>query len=70
MTEIHSHSSAFLGCTYDPERQLLWIRFRTGDLYLYQGVPAAIVQELLQARSQGQYFNSAIRGHFSFRILS
>ena len=70
MNEFPLNSSALLGFTYDPERQLLWIRFRTGDVYLYDMVPTAIVDALMQAPSQGQYFNSAIRGHFTFRRLS
>ena len=68
--EIPLNSSVLLACTYDPERQLLWIRFRSGALYLYQMVPAAVVHALMQAPSQGHYFNSAIRGNFSFRRLS
>ena len=70
MKEISLNSSVLSGFTYDPERQLLWLRFRAGDLYLYQRVPAAIVQGLLQARSHGRYFNLAIRGRFSFYPLS
>lgn len=66
MREIPLNSSALLGCTYDPQRQLLWIRFRTGERYLYQGVPADVVEALVLASSQGQYFNSVIRPHFSF----
>ena len=70
MNEFPLNSSALLGFTYDPERQLLRIRFRTGDIYLYDMVPAAIVDALMQAPSQGQYFNSSIRGHFTFNRLS
>jgi len=68
--EIPLNSSALLGCTYDPQRQLLWIRFRTGERYLYQMVPADVADALVLASSQGQYFNSVIRSHFSFKRLS
>jgi hypothetical protein len=68
--EITLNSSALCAYTYDSERQLLWIRFRTGDLYLYRMVPAAVVHAFVQAPSQGQYFNSAIRRSFPFRRLS
>jgi lysyl-tRNA synthetase class 2 len=70
MSEFFLNSSALLGFTYDAERRLLWIRFRTGEVYLYDMVPADIVDALMQAPSQGRYFNSAIRGNFAFRRLS
>jgi lysyl-tRNA synthetase, class II len=70
MIEIALNSSALLGCTYDPQHQLLWIRFRSGERYLYQMVPADIVEALAQASSQGQYFNSVIRPRFLFELLS
>lgn len=70
MIEVPSHSSVLSGLTYDPERQLLWVRFRTGDYYLYHMVPMTVVQELTQAQSQGQYFNLAIRENFTYSRLS
>jgi KTSC domain len=70
MKEISLNSSALLGCTYDPHRQWLCIRFKTGERYLYQMVPANVVEALVLASSQGQYFNSVIRSHFSFKSLS
>lgn len=70
MKEIPLNSSALFGCTYDPQRQLLWIRFRTGDRYLYQMVPPDVVEALVLASSQGQYFNSVIRSRFLFERLS
>jgi hypothetical protein len=70
MNEFPLNSSALLSFTYDPEHQLLWIRFRTGDVYVYDTVPATIIHALVQASSQGKYFNSVIRGHFSCRRLS
>jgi hypothetical protein len=70
MTEIPLHSSVLSGFRYDPGRRQLWLRFRTGDLYLYQKVPAPVIRALLEAPSQGQYFNSAIRGCFPCCRLS
>lgn len=70
MIEIPLNSSALLGFRYDPDHQLLWIRFRAGAIYLYHTVPAETIEALVAAPSQGEYFNSAIRGHFSFRLLS
>ena len=70
MTEITLNSSLLAACAYDPDKQLLRIRFRNGGLYVYQQVPMAIIRALLQATSHGQYFNTAIRGKFPFRRLS
>ena len=70
MNEINLHSSVLAGLRYDPEGRQLWLRFRTGALYVYQMVPATVVQALVEARSQGEYFNSAIRGRFPFKLLS
>lgn len=70
MIEILLTSSALLGFRYDPDHQLLWIRFRAGDIYLYHIVPAETIEALVAAPSQGEYFNSAIRGRFKARRLS
>lgn len=70
MIEIPLNSSALSGFLYDPDHRLLWIRFRSGDIYLYRAVPTETVEGLVAAPSQGQYFNSAIRGRFMFSRLS
>ena len=70
MNEIPLHSSVLAGFRYDPECQQLWLRFKSGELYVYQMVPAPVVQALLNASSHGQYFNSAIRGRFQYILLS
>lgn len=70
MNETPLHSSVLAGFRYDPDRQQLWLRFRGGDLYVYQMVPATVIQALIDAPSQGRYFNTVIRGRFSVRRLS
>ena len=70
MNEIPLYSSVLAGYQYDPDRQQLWLRFRGGDLYVFQMVPAAVVQALVDAPSQGRYFNTAIRGPFPCGRLS
>ncbi len=70
MNETPLHSSVLSGFRYDPGRRELWLRFRGGDLYVYYMVPATVMQALIIAPSQGRYFNSAIRGRFSCRLLS
>ena len=58
MNETTLHSSVLAGFRYDPDSRQLWLRFRSGDLYLYQMVPAAVMQALLEAPSHGRYFNT------------
>lgn len=70
MNESKLHSSLLSEFRYDPEHQQLWLRFRTGALYLYRMVPVTVVKALLEAASHGEYFNQAIRGHFPFTRLS
>ncbi|MBD0327813.1 MAG: KTSC domain-containing protein, partial [Pyrinomonadaceae bacterium] len=70
MNEIALNSSVLVGLRYDLDHKQLWLRFRAGDLYVYDTVPPGIVQGLLEAPSRGHYFNSAIRGCFQCRRLS
>jgi len=70
MKEIPLNSSAISSCNYDSHWQLLWIRFQSGEHYLYRTIPAAVVQALLAATSKGQYFNSSIRDSFPSERLS
>jgi len=70
MNETPLRSSVLAGFRYDPDRQQLWLRFQSGDLYLYPMVPVAVMQALLDAPSHGHFFNTAIRGCFSCRRLS
>jgi hypothetical protein len=68
MNDFPLHSSVLSGFRYDPDHQQLWLRFRTGDLYLYWTVPATVAKALLEARSHGKYFNQAIRARFPSRL--
>jgi hypothetical protein len=70
MNEIALRSSVLAGFHYDPDQQQLRLRFRSGELYIYETVPAGVIQGLIDAPSHGTYFNSAIRGRFPCRLLS
>ncbi|MBV8093843.1 MAG: KTSC domain-containing protein [Acetobacteraceae bacterium] len=54
---------------YDGQLASLQIQFRSGAVYHYFEVPRQTYQELLQAESKGQYFNSQIRNRFRFARL-
>ena len=55
---------------YDAASQVLEIEFRNGRVYQYEGVPQRLVDELLQTPSKGQYFNSQIKGRYSYHRIS
>jgi hypothetical protein len=59
-------SSSLIRLAYDDLQAVLAIEFRDGTSYRYVGVPLWLVQELLQAKSKGAYFNSHIRTHFPY----
>lgn len=42
----------------------LWVRFKSGALYSYKDVPAALYHEFQAAESPGGFFRSKVRGHF------
>lgn len=63
-------SSNLVSVGYDPENQILEIEFHGGRVYRYSGVPSDVHQALMSASSHGKYFNSHIRGAFSYTQVS
>lgn len=59
---VDSTSLASIG--FSPEHNVLEIEFRNGLVYAYFGVPQALHDELLAAKSKGTFMNRFIRGHF------
>ena len=50
-------------------RRLLYLRFRSGDVYRYFTFPSERYHEFMDAESQGQYFLAHIRNHFPYERL-
>lgn len=44
----------------------VYVKFLNGSEYKYEGVPASIYQELLNAPSVGSYLNSNIKGSYPY----
>ena len=63
-------SSTLVTVSYDHAQRLLQLEFCSRAIYQYFRVPAAVHQSLLDASSQGRYFNQAIRGRFPYRLIS
>ena len=63
-------SSTLATVAYDEAQARLQLRFCSGAVYEYSGVPAGVHQSLLDAPSKGRYFNDAIRGRFPYRPVA
>ena len=65
MVPVRSSSIAAVGY----EGASLFVEFRTGKAYRYDGVPAATFQAFLSAASKGTYYSAFVRGRYpSVRI--
>ena len=51
---------------YEARKQILEIEFQSGVVYQYLDVPRKVHEELISAKSKGQYFNSEIRDDYEF----
>ncbi len=51
---------------YDPEDEILEVEFHSGGVYHYVGVPAAVYEGFLGARSKGRYFGDFIRLRYPY----
>lgn len=49
---------------YDPDRSRLWVRFKGGPHYRYEGVPRPVYDALLAAPSKGQYLHREVKGKY------
>ncbi len=59
-------SSAVARIGYDPEAKEAYVEYLGGGLYAYEGVPAAVFEELRSAESKGTFVNEVIK-EYSFR---
>lgn len=62
-------SSALQAAAYAESPALLYLLFRSGEVYRYFEVPRWQYQEFLAADSKGRYFGRNIRGHFRYERL-
>lgn len=55
---------------YDPETQLMFVRFvPNGRRYVYEDVPAAVVEAFRRSTAKGIYFNNHIRDKFVSELV-
>jgi hypothetical protein len=63
-------SKMFLSAGYEAESQILYLRFRSGDVYRYFDFPQDQYEEFINAASRGRYFLSHIRDHFRYERMA
>ena len=63
-------SKLLAAAAYDAEKQTLYLRFRSGEVYRYFGFPAEQYQDFLDAESKGRYVLSHIRNQFRYERLA
>lgn len=62
-------SSVLAAIGYDRKEHVLEATFRTGRVYRYFDVPAAVYKGLLNAPSVGSYFNRNIRDKYRAELV-
>ena len=69
MTGCLLNSSNLYSADYEPWNGTLTITFRSGAVYEYYGVPAAVWEGLLRAGSPGRFHHAQIKNHYSYRRI-
>jgi len=63
-------SSVIASTRYNAGTQTMQVEFRTGRVYRYFKVPRKVYEELINAPSQGEYFNTRIRNAYRYREVT
>jgi hypothetical protein len=63
-------SSVFISAAYDAKRHVLYLRFRSGEVYRYFDFSEEEFLRFLNAKSKGQHFANEIRDCFSCERLA
>ena len=66
----HLESKLLASSAYDDHKHILYLRFRSGEVYRYFEFPADRYRELLATESRGRYFLSHIRNQFRYERLA
>jgi hypothetical protein len=62
-------SKMLAAVAYNRDWQQLYLKFRSGEIYCYRGVPAELYQELLSADSKGKYFRGRILNRYPYQRI-
>lgn len=67
MNWVRVKSRMLSAIAYNPGWQQLYLKFRSGDVYCYRGVPVERYQELAAADSKGSYVRSRILNRYPYQ---
>lgn len=62
-------SAAIQTIDYDEDRAKLFVRFTSGEQYVYVGVPGEVCRSFLDADSKGRFFVAEIRDQYPYNRL-
>jgi len=62
-------SKMLAAVAYDRAWQQLYLKFRSGEIYGYRGVPVQQYQELLAAASKAKYFPARILNRYPYQRI-
>ncbi len=67
--QVHrfGQSSTIDQIAYDAAARTLSIAFHASDTYVYEDIPATLVEAFCRARSAGAFFHERIRNRYRFR---
>lgn len=70
MTWLLVESKMFTSVAYDEEKQILYLRFQSGDVYRYLEFPPEEYQAFLGAESRGRFFLAHVRDRFRYERMA
>ena len=70
MTWLPVESKMFTSVAYDEEKQILYLRFQSGDVYRYFEFPPEEYQAFLDAESRGRFFLAHVRDRFRYERMA
>lgn len=59
-------SSSVFSYAYDDEKSVLMVKFKSGDVYHYRGVPEELFKEMQKAESAGKYIHEHLKSQYNY----
>ena len=63
----YSNSSNIDKTSYDEEKKTMYIKFKSGGSYTYEGVPLEIYNGMQTSPSAGRYFHAVIKKNYPYK---
>jgi hypothetical protein len=70
MTWLPIESKMFTSVAHDADKQILYLRFHSDEVYRYFEFPASEYQTFLKAESRGRFFLAHIRNQFRYERMA